>query len=64
LDNHLTIGIIGAGGFAAFAAKAFLKIDGIRIKAITDVNQSIAQQLADEIEALMLVMKICWETLI
>jgi predicted dehydrogenase len=55
LGNQLTIGIIGAGGFAAFAAKSFLKIDGIRIKAVTDVNQSVAQQLADETKALVYV---------
>ncbi len=53
MENQLTIGIIGAGGFAAFAAKAFVKIEGVRIKAVTDVNMSVAQQLADEIEAVV-----------
>lgn len=53
MDNHLTIGIIGAGGFAAFAAKAFVKIDGIRIKAVTDVNLSFAHHVASEVEALV-----------
>lgn len=53
MDNRLTIGIIGAGGFAAFAAKAFIKIDGIRIKAITDVNMSFAHQVASEVDALV-----------
>ena len=53
MDNHLTIGIIGAGGFAAFAAKAFVKIDGIRIKAVTDVDLSFAQHVASEVNALV-----------
>lgn len=51
MSKGLTIGIIGAGGFAAFAAKAFQKIDGVRIKAITDVDTSNARQLADEVNA-------------
>lgn len=53
MDNHLTIGILGAGGFAAFAAKAFVKIDGIRIRAVTDVNLAFAQDLANEVSALV-----------
>ncbi|MDZ4747906.1 MAG: Gfo/Idh/MocA family oxidoreductase [Saprospiraceae bacterium] len=53
MNQHLTIGIIGAGGFAAFAAKAFVKIEGIRIKAVTDVNLSFAHQVASEVEALV-----------
>jgi predicted dehydrogenase len=53
LDKQLTIGIIGAGGFAAFAAKAFLKVAGVRIKAITDVNQTFATQLAEDVNALV-----------
>ena len=53
MNNHLTIGIIGAGGFAAFAAKAFVKIDGVRIKAVTDVNLSFAHHVAGEVNALV-----------
>jgi len=53
MSNRLTIGILGAGGFAAFAAKAFLKVNGISIKAITDVDTSNARQLADEVNALV-----------
>ena len=51
MSDGLTIGIIGAGGFAAFAAKAFLRIDGVRIKAVTDVDSSSALRMADEVNA-------------
>lgn len=51
LNHQLIIGIVGAGGFAAFAAKAFLKVDGITIKAITDLNLSSASELANVIRA-------------
>jgi predicted dehydrogenase len=53
LDNQLTIGIIGAGGFAAFAAKAFLKISGVSIKAITDVDASQAQIFAAQVNTVV-----------
>lgn len=51
MSDGLHIGIFGAGGFAAFAAKAFLRIEGVRIKALTDVDTSNARQLADEVNA-------------
>lgn len=51
MSNALNIGIVGAGGFAAFAAKAFLQINGVRIIAVMDVNESAAKQLAHELEA-------------
>jgi len=51
LAHRLSIGIIGAGGFAAFAAKAFLKVDGIRIHAVCDVDTSNATTLAREVRA-------------
>lgn len=47
----LNIGVIGAGGFAEFAVKSFLKIDGVKIIAVTDVNESAANKLANEINA-------------
>ena len=47
----LNIGIIGAGGFAAFAAKAFLAIAGINIIAITDVNEDAVTKMAKELNA-------------
>lgn len=51
MKNELTIGIIGAGNFAAFAAKAFLKIEGIKIIAVSDVNEQAGKQLAGELKA-------------
>ena len=49
--KELNIGIVGAGGFAAFSAKAFLKIPGIKIIAVADINQSNAEKLAKELGA-------------
>jgi predicted dehydrogenase len=49
--NELNIGIVGAGGFAAFASKAFLKIQGIKIVAVSDIDLSAAERLAKEVNA-------------
>jgi predicted dehydrogenase len=38
----LTIGVIGAGGFAYFATTEFLKIDGVKLHGIFDANQTNA----------------------
>jgi len=43
---NLNIGIVGAGGFAQFAATAFLKVTGIKIVAVTDINEAVARQMA------------------
>ena len=51
MKSELNIGIIGAGGFAAFASKAFLQIPGIKITAITDINTSVAEAMAKELNA-------------
>ncbi len=51
MKKELNIGIIGAGGFAAFASKAFLQIPGIKISAVTDINKSIAEKMAKELNA-------------
>ena len=51
--QQLSIGILGAGGFAAFAAKAFLKVDGIRIHAVCDVDTTSATVLAGEVGAIV-----------
>ena len=51
MKNELNIGIIGPGGFAAFASKAFLQIQGIKIIAVTDINKSIAEKKAKELNA-------------
>ncbi len=55
LSNHpkLNIGIIGAGGFAEFAAKAFLKVEGIHIVGVTDINESSAHRMAEELKAVV-----------
>lgn len=47
----LNIGVIGAGGFAAFAIKAFLQIPGVKIIAVTDIDKGIAAQMAKENDA-------------
>ncbi len=47
----LPIGIIGAGNFASFAAKAFLKIKGIKIVAVSDINKGNGNLLAQELNA-------------
>jgi predicted dehydrogenase len=51
LNGHLNIGIIGAGSFAAFSAKAFLKLEGIRILAVSDINVSAGSNLAQMLNA-------------
>ena len=45
--SELRIGIVGAGGFAAFAARAFQKVEGVRIVAVADSNALSASTLAD-----------------
>jgi predicted dehydrogenase len=49
--SELTIGIVGAGAFAAFASKAFLQVLGIRVVAVADTNLTSARQLAGELSA-------------
>ena len=49
--RSLNIGIIGAGSFATFAAAAFLKIEGVKIVAITDLNEQTGKQFAAELQA-------------
>lgn len=49
----LRIGIIGAGGFAAFAARAFVKIKGVKIMAIADINEKVATQMGVEHHAMV-----------
>ena len=50
MKNELGIGIVGAGGFAAFAAKAFLLVPGIKIIAVTDINEKAALQMGNELK--------------
>ena len=51
MKDELNIGIIGAGGFASFAAKSFLQIPGIQIIAVTDINKKAAENMANELGA-------------
>ncbi|MEP6645603.1 MAG: Gfo/Idh/MocA family oxidoreductase [Saprospiraceae bacterium] len=51
MRSILNIGIVGAGEFAAFAAKAFLKVEGVSIVAVTDINESVAAQMAIDLNA-------------
>jgi predicted dehydrogenase len=50
-DTILHIGIVGAGGFASFAAKCFVMVEGIKIVAVADTNHSSAINLAGEFGA-------------
>jgi predicted dehydrogenase len=49
VKNELGIGIVGAGGFAGFAAKAFLSAPGIKIIAVTDIDEKAALQMGNEL---------------
>ncbi len=51
MKNELRIGIIGAGGFATFAAKAFLQVEGIQVVAVADTNEAAARKLAQTLNA-------------
>ena len=49
--SELTIGIFGAGAFAAFAAKAFIQVLGIKVVAVADTNPKSARHLAEKLSA-------------
>ncbi|MEP6617455.1 MAG: Gfo/Idh/MocA family oxidoreductase [Ginsengibacter sp.] len=51
MKKELNIGIVGAGGFAAFASAAFMRIPGINIIAVTDINPATANALAKSCNA-------------
>ena len=51
MKNYLNIGIVGAGSFALFSAQAFLKIKGVKIIALSDVNKVTGNQFANELNA-------------
>src|SRR5580704_883449 len=42
---ELHIGVVGAGDFAKFAITAFLRLPGIQVVAITDINPDAARRL-------------------
>jgi predicted dehydrogenase len=51
LKKELNIGVIGAGGFADFAVKSFMQIEGVNLIAVTDINESAAEKMARGINA-------------
>ena len=51
MHDQLTLGIVGAGSFALFAARAFTKLPGIRIKGVSDINEAQGNIFAKEIGA-------------
>lgn len=53
MKDELNIGVVGAGGFSAFAIDAFLKISGVRIIAITDIKKENAIQIAKKCDAIV-----------
>jgi predicted dehydrogenase len=48
---ELHIGVVGAGEFAKFALKAFLRVPGIKIVAITDVSHLAAHSMGKDFKA-------------
>ena len=46
MKNELNIAIVGAGGFALFAANSFLQIRGVKIIGVTDINKEAALQFS------------------
>ncbi|MGI8950075.1 MAG: Gfo/Idh/MocA family protein [Chitinophagaceae bacterium] len=48
---NLNIGIVGAGGFSQFAANAFLQVEDVKIVAVTDINETITKEMANEFAA-------------
>ncbi|HUZ61516.1 MAG TPA: Gfo/Idh/MocA family oxidoreductase [Hanamia sp.] len=52
-QETLNIGVIGAGGFAEFSVKSFLKVAGVNIIAITDINESAAIKMVNEMNTLV-----------
>ena len=48
-NKELHIGVVGAGGFANFAVQAFIKVPGIKVVAVTDINQDAAKQMGNDL---------------
>jgi predicted dehydrogenase len=49
--NELKIGIVGAGGFAGFASQSFLKVPGVKINAVFDINSRACDAMAEKLSA-------------
>lgn len=46
MKEELAIGVVGAGGFASFAAGCFCQVPGIKVVAVTDTNIESARTMA------------------
>src|SRR5580658_2020673 len=44
---ELHIGVVGAGGFATFAVTAFLRVPGVRVIAIADIDSVAARRMGE-----------------
>ncbi len=51
MEKELNIGMIGAGSFAAFAARAFLEVEGVNILAVSDISAEAGMHLAEQLSA-------------
>lgn len=51
MSDKLNIGIVGAGNFAHFAARAFLTIPGVSIVAVHDSNEEVGLKMGVELKA-------------
>jgi len=49
--TELKIGIVGAGGFANFASQSFLKVPGVKIVAVFDIDDKACHVMAQEFSA-------------
>lgn len=49
--SELRIGIVGAGGFATFAAETFLQLPGVKIVAVADTDSNATTLLANQLFA-------------
>ena len=51
MSTELNIGIVGAGSFAGFATKAFLKVPGVKTIAVMDIDKVLVDKMAIELNA-------------
>jgi predicted dehydrogenase len=50
MNSELTIGIVGAGSFSGFAARAFAEAPGVRVVAVTDISKIAAERMGRELD--------------
>ncbi len=48
-SDELSIGILGAGAFAGFAAGAFAAAPGVKVVAVTDIDKGAALRMGGEL---------------